>query len=289
MVPGQPSQTLLRSAIRKAAHQLLDDPPIFRDPIVVDLVPEVQEQAMLNSLDMPGAPAAKRFRLLFAIRSRFEEDRLALAAARGVRQLLMIGAGLDTFPWRQPNYAKTFRIFSADYPASSDWVQQRFRERGFLPPSNLTFVPVDLELQNLDEQLGASGFDREHPTFMSILGVTQYLTEGAIDAVFRFAASLSQGSEFVFSFVPPDDELEGEDLRGATSSSIRTGALGEPWKTRLSSRGLAERLRQLGFQEIVHLTPAAAHQHYLASHADVQSIPGWEQTMAAVLQPPSTR
>ena len=85
MFPGQPSRTMLRSAIRRAAHQLLDDPLIFDDPIVVDLVPEASEPAIRDTLDEPGAPEAKLFRCMFAMRSRFAEDRLAQAASRGMR------------------------------------------------------------------------------------------------------------------------------------------------------------------------------------------------------------
>src|SRR5512136_521143 len=134
MVPGQASRTLLRSAIRRAAHQLLDQPLIFDDPIVLGLVPEASDQTILAALDDHGAPEPKSFRCLFAVRSRFAEDRLAQAAARGVRQYVMIGAGLDTFPWRQPDFAKDMQLFAADHPASLAWAQQRFRERGLATP-----------------------------------------------------------------------------------------------------------------------------------------------------------
>ena len=105
MLPGQPSRTMLRSVVRRAAHQLLDDPLILKDPIIVGLVPEASEPAIRDALDEPGAPEAKQFRCMFAMRSRFAEDRLAHAASRGVRQYVMVGAGLDIFPWRQPDFA----------------------------------------------------------------------------------------------------------------------------------------------------------------------------------------
>ena len=102
-------------------------------------------------------------------------------------------------------------------------------------------------------------------------------------AVFRFAASLKQGTEFVFSFVPPNEDLDGEDLRGASTSAARTGALGEPWRTRLSYRDLPERLRRLGFRDVILLTPDTAHRRYLTGHGDTVTAPGWEQNLAAVL------
>src|SRR5690242_9196251 len=135
MLAGQPSRTMLRSAIRRAAHQILDNPIILVDPIVVDLIPEAFDPAIREGLDGPGAPDARLFRYMFAMRSRFAEDRLADAAARGVRQYVMIGAGLDTFPWRQPSFAKNIRIFAADHPASVIWTQERLRQHGLSRPA----------------------------------------------------------------------------------------------------------------------------------------------------------
>src|ERR1700676_2088813 len=116
MLPGQASQTMVRTAIRRAAHQLLDRPRIFEDPIAVGLIPEASEQAILGAGDDHRAPLQTLFRSLFAFRTRFAEERLARAAARGVCQYVIVGAGLDTFPWRQPDFAKALRIFFVDHP-----------------------------------------------------------------------------------------------------------------------------------------------------------------------------
>ena len=137
----------------------LDDPLIFNDPIVIGLVPEASEPAIRNTLDDVGAPDPKLLRYMFAMRSRFAEDRLAQAAARGVRQYVMVGAGLDTFPWRQPDFAKTMQIFAADHPASLAWTNGRLRQHGLSRPSNLTYVPVNLEERRLGDQLLACGFE----------------------------------------------------------------------------------------------------------------------------------
>jgi methyltransferase (TIGR00027 family) len=283
MLPGQPSRTLLRSAIRRAAHQLLDNPVIFSDPIVVNLVPEASEQTIRDTLNDAHAPEPKLFRLWFAMRSRFAEDRLAEATARGVRQYVMVGAGLDTFPWRQPDFAKDMQIFAADHPASLAWTQARLRERGLAKPSNLTYVPVDLEDRRLGEQLAACGFEPQTASFCSALGVMQYLTGDAVDALLRFVSALQTGSEIVFSFAPPDDELDGKDLSAAINGVSRTAALGEPWKSRLRSSDLVDRLTRFGFREIYHLSPELAQQRYLADRHDIPTPPRWEQLIAAIV------
>src|SRR5215468_9204583 len=143
MFPGRPSQTMLRTATLRAAHQLLDKPPILHDPIAVGLVPKPSEQAVLATLDEYLDPVA--LRLYFALRSRFAEDRLAEAVSRGVRQYVIVGAGLDTFPWRQPPFANAMRIFFVDHPATLAWSTERFKERGLPTPPNVTFVAADLE------------------------------------------------------------------------------------------------------------------------------------------------
>src|SRR5262245_3893816 len=118
MLPGQPSQTLLVSAIRRAQHQVLDVPVVLHDPVVLDLVPEAREPGVLAENGRSKERVRTRLRAMCAMRSRFAEDRLAASTARGVRQYVMIGAGLDTFPWRQPRFARDMRIFAADHPAS---------------------------------------------------------------------------------------------------------------------------------------------------------------------------
>ena len=137
MLSGQPSRTLLVSAVQRAAHQLLDTPVIFDDPIAVGLVPETSEHELLATLENHRGREPKLLRSLFALRSRFAEDRLADAVSRGVRQYVIVGFGLDTFPWRQPDFARAMRIFAADHVATLAWTQVRFWERGLPKPTIL--------------------------------------------------------------------------------------------------------------------------------------------------------
>jgi hypothetical protein len=176
MQPGQPSQTMVQAAILRAAHQLLDRPLIFADPIAVGLVPEASEQAILCAAAAFRSRSMTMRRASMVLRSRFAEDRLATSAKRGIRQYVIAATGLDTFPWRQPPFARDMRIFAADLPASLAWTRERFRERGLHQPSNLTFVPVDLEDRQLGQQLLKFGFASNEPMFCSALGIVQFLT-----------------------------------------------------------------------------------------------------------------
>lgn len=82
MLPGQASQTLLIASIMRARHQLFDAPVVLDDPVVLKLVPEAQDPGVLTEFGESRASMASLMRSMFAVRSRFTEDRLARAAAR---------------------------------------------------------------------------------------------------------------------------------------------------------------------------------------------------------------
>jgi len=276
---AQASRTMLRTAALRAAHQLLDDPPIFQDPVAVQLVPEALLREAADSMGEDNLA----LRTLLALRGRFAEDRLSRAAARSVSQYLMIGAGLDTFPWRQPADALNMRLFSADHPDSLAWTRAYLQERGLREPPNLVMVATDLEEGRLGEHLIGAGFDPRAATFCSALGLTQYLTRAAIQSLLAFVVSLPPGSEIVLSFVPADVDLSEEDALFVSRAVQRVAAIGEPWKTRLQASNLANQLRSLGFSDVFHLTPQAAYTRYFASRQDGLRTPGFEQMICAVV------
>jgi methyltransferase (TIGR00027 family) len=283
MIAGQPSQTMLQTAVLRAAHQLLDKPRIFDDPIAVDLFPEASREAILRDEPKYRAPTLSVRRAGVVLRSRFAEDRLAGAAARGVRQYVIAAAGLDTFPWRQPGFAREMQIFVTDLPESLAVLQDCARRRALPQPVNLAYVPIDLEHKELLGPLVAAGFDPGLPTFCSALGIVQFLTLDAVEALLTFAARRAKGSEIVFSFTPPDDELGERELKGVRESQGRTQTYGEPWLTRLRPGQLTERLSQLGYSDIELLTPDLANHRYFHQRSDGLASASSGQMMAATV------
>jgi methyltransferase (TIGR00027 family) len=239
------------------------------------------EQSIRANIDERRTPINALYRALFAFPSRFAEDRLAEAVGRSVSQYAIVGAGLDTFPWRQPAFAESIDIFYVDHPASLAWTGARIRERGLSTPSNLTYVAADLAKHELAERLTDLGFNRKAGAFFSLLGVTQYVSRDALDALFGFIASLPRGSEIVLSFVPPDDELDGGDLQALVTSTKVIGELGEPWITRFRASELVGHLSRLGFSDVFHVTSEDAHQLYFADRSDKLRAPALEQLIAA--------
>ena len=274
--------TMLGSAIRRAQHQLLDRPLVLADPVVLDLVPEARDPNVLAAATGSDL-VATLLRAMFVMRSRFAEDRLAKSVERGAQQYVIIGAGLDTFPWRQPSFARALKIFAIDHPASLAFTRDLLREKGFALPANLTYVPADLRQQAMAEQLAASGFDISGTTFCSLLGVTQYIDRRTVDELLHFALRLKAGSELVLSFVPPDNEIEGVDLEVAARSAERAASVGEPWICRMRPSEILEQLSHLGFGDVFHLTPELAQARYFSGRQDSLRAPKWEHLLAAAV------
>jgi methyltransferase (TIGR00027 family) len=176
------SRTTQRPAVLRAAHQILDDDPkIHADPVAVGLTPESSAEAIRVNASLIRSRDYTLLRSAFVLRARYAEDCLAEAALGGVCQYVILGAGLDTFAYRQPEYARAMPIFEVDHPASQTWKQGCLARRGIVTPANLAFVAVDFERDRLAECLAAEGFDASKPAFFSWLGVVQYLTKPAIE------------------------------------------------------------------------------------------------------------
>jgi methyltransferase (TIGR00027 family) len=282
VIAGERSRTIDRPALMRAAHQLLDDEPkIFRDPFAVGITDGASRAEIESRASELLTPACKLLRSAFVLRSRYAEDELASAIQKGASQYVLLGAGLDTFALRQPAHAADLRIFEVDHPATQRWKLSLLRSRGAKLPRNLAHVPVDLQVEALDEPLRRAGFDRRKPAFFSWLGVTQYLDERAIQSTLRYLAGLAPGSGVAFSFTPPEDALDGLDREEARAAADRAAALDEPWRTRPAADFLANRLRTLGFSRIEHLHPAHAERLYFNDRKDGLRAARFEQLISA--------
>src|SRR5262245_36371831 len=200
MHDAQPSRTAMRVAARRAAHQLLDHPRVLEDPIALPIIgPEAAAKVRSEPLPYRGRPG-RSLRAFLVARSRFAEDELARAVARGTRQYVILGAGLDTFAYRNPHENAGLRVFEVDFPATQAWKRRKLTAASIAIPPSLTFAPVDFERQTLAAGLAVAGFDASGPAFFSWLGVSMYLSAEAIDSTLQFVASLPPGGGIVFDY-----------------------------------------------------------------------------------------
>jgi methyltransferase (TIGR00027 family) len=281
---GRASRTALAAAARRAIHQLVDEEPkVFTDPVAVPLVEAAGRGTIAEYLQGQSPPDLTSSRAGWLLRSRFAEDELAAAAAQGVRQYVILGAGLDTFAYRQPSFARDLRIFEVDHPDTQAWKRTALAVADISVPPNLAWTPVDFERETLAAGLAAAGFDSARPAFFSWLGVTQYLSLPAIDTTLRLVATLPHPSTIVLTFVLPDEALTGEDLQRGQEGARMYAARGEPWLSRIGADELRARLLNLGFAHVVHLTPEEATARYFAGRRDGMCAPHLEQLMSAVV------
>lgn len=222
MATGRPSATAQGAAVLRAAHQIIDQPAVFADPFALEIIGAEGRQSLAANLEQYRARRA--LRAYVALRSRYAEDQLAFAVARGVEQYVLLGSGLDTFAYRNPH--TRLQVFEVDHPASQRWKQLRLAQAQIAVPEILTFAPVDFETQTLAEGLRLAGFDDKRPAFFSMLGVAVYLSKPALTGTLRFVAGLPPESEIVFSYSVTADLLTAEQNAARTKAAARVAAIG---------------------------------------------------------------
>jgi methyltransferase (TIGR00027 family) len=200
-------------------------------------------------------------RIFVAIRSRFAEDALAAAVERGVRQLVVLGAGLDTYAYRT-SFGDRLHVFEVDHPATQVWKRQRLEDAAIPIPGSLTFAPVDFELETLAEGLVAAAFDPAQQTFFTWLGVVPYLTEETVWSTLGFIASLPNGAHVVFDYSDPPSSLSAEMRVNHETRAAHVAELGEAWMSYFEADKLRARLLALGFSEVEDLGPPQIAARY---------------------------
>jgi methyltransferase (TIGR00027 family) len=284
MEPRKASDTAALTAVLRAAHQLVDaEPRILDDPIAVGLVDEATPERIAARRDALLSPGLLIPRAAVLLRTRYAEDLLAEAVARGVHQFVVLGAGLDTFAFRQPGFARPLQIYEVDHPATQAWKRERLAAVGLTAPDNLRWASIDFEQQTLAAGLRDAGFDASRPAFFSWLGVTQYLTIPAIEATLEVIAALPSPSTVVLSFMLPEIDLPPEEAAAARAVADEAAARGEAWLTRFRPWEIGDRLRRLGFAEVVHLTPQQAGRRYFAGRRDGLKAPYAAQLISGTM------
>lgn len=268
MIEAQPSHTALRVALRRGAHQLHDAQPlVFEDPLAVRILPREARAEIARVPDKVKRPFSAGIRAFMVARARFAEDILARSAASGeARQYLVLGAGLDTFAYR--NALANVRVFEVDHPATQAWKLECLRVAGIAVPASVRHVPVNFECDSLEAQLREAGFDETVPTVTAWLGVVPYLTQEAFRATMRVLGGFAAGSELVFDYSYPREVLPPVEQQMMDSMSARVAQSGEPFKLFFTEEELREELQRVGLQLRENLGSAALNALYFDRRAD---------------------
>jgi methyltransferase (TIGR00027 family) len=262
METGKASKTALGVAIRRAAHQLMDRPPVLDDPIAVRLV----GPGYRGKIGRASHPVGRDFRAFMAVRSRYVEDQLAEFVARGGSQYVVLGAGLDTFAYRNPYPG--LRVFEVDFPATQQGKQAMLAEAAIAVPASLTFVPLDLEHHTLAEDLAAAGFDAGRPAFFGWLGVIPYLPLEPFRATLDTIAALPVGSGVGFDYALAPETLSTAGRTAFDALAGRVAAAGEPFQLFFTPEELERELRRAGFLHFEQLDSQQLNERYFRDRAD---------------------
>jgi methyltransferase (TIGR00027 family) len=222
---------------------LLDHGSILNDPFAMAILREDEKEVLQFANRHPVASIG---RLFTAARSRIAEDALSMAVERGVRQIVILGAGLDTFALRNPHGARQIRIYEVDHPGTQAWKRQRLTEAQIALPPWLTFVPVDFEQDDVGERLAAAGFQQNLPAFFTWLGVVPYLTQDAIGRTLDSMSSI-QSSEVVFDYMEPPEAFSEELRQMEKARAEQLERIGERSESRFEPAAIAAILRSHGF------------------------------------------
>jgi methyltransferase (TIGR00027 family) len=253
---GEPSRTAFGAALLRALHQDLDEPRIFTDPLAWRILGGDRD-GLRELGESSGPPGLRRF---VAARHRFAEDSLARAVAAGTTQVVVLGAGFDTFAYRNP-FPGT-RVFEVDHPATGAWKRERLAEAGIAVPGGTSYVGVDFEREDFLAVLADHGFDATRPAFFLWLGVVPYLTREAVASTLASVARIPRG-EVVLDHTGPAEQLSGRTRAAHADLRDRVAGLGEPLTAGWDPEELDALLRRLGFAEIEALGRRDIRARYL--------------------------
>ncbi len=273
MKAGFPSMTARSAAAHRAVHQLVDFPHVFDDPLAVEII-GLADLALMIEFAAAFLPGFREIRAFVAARSRYAEDELARAIAAGTAQCVILGAGLDTFAYRHRYSQKELKVFEVDHPDTQAWKRRRLAQAAIPVPSKVSFVPCDFERQGLDIELKNAGLRLGEPAFFTLLGVTPYLANDVVMAIFALIRSFCPKNTVVFDYLAPRQTLSAWERAGFDVLSEEVERGGEPFRGFFLPEALIRGLKRIGFQRIESLTRDEINAFYFGNRLDALLLRG---------------
>ena len=264
------SSTAYRVALRRAAHQLVDQPLVFVDPLALRILGlDAHGKGQLGTshdLRAPKRPGSMSLRAFLVARSRSAEEQLHASVRTGVCQYVVLGAGLDTFAYRNPYPQLT--VFEVDRPATQQWKRMLLQKAGLEVPSNAIHVEADFVQEALIEDLQQAGFDPAQRAVFAWLGVVPYLQRSALEAALRDLAASAAYSVLLMDYCLPRTALPPYEQLEFDSMAARVAASGEPFQTWLEPEEVQTLLSRHGWQVRCDLGHDAINERYFAGRED---------------------
>jgi methyltransferase (TIGR00027 family) len=272
----------MATAWLRALHLAADDEPwVFEDREAAAFLSPAQQRFLrrLGTLPRPWLRAFRQrrdaltsMRSQIVVRARYAEDALAAARARGCGRYLVLAAGLDTFALRQASAdGPSVHVVEIDHPATQRWKRRWLTEHGHESVPNLSFAAVDFERDRLADRLPAAA----GPQFISWLGTTYYLSEGAIaNTLATLAETSPPGSSLVLDYWRRASAFDpGSALLWGTR--VMTAFQQEPMRAFFDPGAMERLATDAGWRVREHCAPVIQDQRYLAGRADGLAVPSF--------------
>ena len=272
----QASYTAIGTAYLRAAHKLIDFPPhILEDNVAETIIDKKILQRIINSPESFQTTERRELRSHVVLRSRYSEDRLLVSIQRGINQYIILGAGFDTFAYRQPIWAKELKIIEIDQKETQKMKLSRIRDAGIKIPENVNYINIDFEKESLFDGLKRSSVSLEQRAFFSWLGVTMYLNQNVIETVLRTVIQFPKDSEIVFTFAQPKGTLLSRFIKRVSDN-------GEPWKSYFTIGEIEKSLKEIGFSKVEFLSIKEAEEKYYKNRPNDLPLPKQVNMVGAI-------
>lgn len=291
MKKDESSITSLISAFGRAYHSQFDTPKIFNDYIAKDLISEKEyndiKKNMVQGIHFFNKDIAQKFEgntdeilkwitqvqlsPIALSRAAYCEKVLLNEVMLGLKQYVILGAGLDTFSFRHPELENSLEIFEIDHPATQEFKKKRLDEANLKIPSNLHFVSMDFTKKLSYQNLIDEGFDNKK-TFFSLLGVSYYLTKEEVSSLIDYVfTKVPRGSSIVFDYA--DEKLfEEKGTSNRVENMVKMASIGgEPMKSCFSYFEIEKMLEKSGLLIYEHLSPTQIHELHFKDRNDYLS------------------
>ena len=288
MKPNESSLTSLISAFGRAYHSQYDTPKIFDDYVAQELISkkEISEisENMINGIQFFNEGIAQTLQgkseevLKWITQVQLSPTPLARAAycekvllneiMLGLKQYVILGAGLDTFCFRHPGLEKILEIFEIDHPSTQEFKKKRLDNANLITPGNLHFVSMDFTKKFSFQKLIDEGFENKK-TFFSLLGVSYYLTkEENSRLISSLFAKAPIGSSIVFDYA--DENLfEEKGISNRVENMVKmASASGEPMKSCFTYNEIEHMLEKSGLLIYEHLSPVKINDRFFSNRTD---------------------
>ncbi|MFL1453391.1 class I SAM-dependent methyltransferase [Marinobacter sp. GN3S48] len=261
-------------AIARAVHQLLDEPRILDDSLALSLLGTELRDAVVVDPFQYNDPGARSMRAGIVARTLLAEEYLDVAVADGVGQIVVLGAGMDSYGVRQGTTIPKVCLFEVDRPEMLTQKQAMITESSLHVPHNLRFVPADLQQDDWVDVLVQHGFDRHKPAAISCLGLTPYLDVEQVRRLLSEVSELPPGSCLVFDYRVCTELLNTIEQAIVAFSERVFAAMGEPWLSQFAPASLVEELETMGFAEVRNFDVTELNRRYFARRKDGLQVAG---------------